>query len=326
MSRLLRIEFPGAWYHVMNRGRRRDRVYDDDADYLGFVVLLRETASLWDIRIGAFCLMDNHYHLLIHTPLGNLSRCMRHINGVYTQRFNRAHGHDGQLFRGRFKAIVVDGDSYLLQLVRYIHRNPVRAGITDRPDLYRWSSHLGYLSTAREWDWLYKGFFLSILSPRKRGQKAAYRRYIGEEDREEITQIFSGRKWPPILGDEDSISHLKARFFEQKTNPQVPDSRSLAPEVRQIMQAVSSHYRINESELVKCRRGRFNEPRAVAIHLTRIMRKDSFADIGSIFGLKSYSAVGAALESMRKRLPSTKELSERCRHIQRTLATGQTEI
>ena len=319
MSRPLRIEFPGAWYHAMNRGRRRERVYEDDADYLGFVALLQEAAGLWDVRIGAFCLMANHYHLLIHTPLGNLSRCMRHINGVYTQRYNRAHGLDGQLFRGRFKAIVVDGDSYLLQLVRYIHRNPVRAGIEDRPELYTWSSHLGYLSTASEWNWLYKDFFLSILSPRKRGQRAAYRRYMGEEDNEEITRVFSGRKWPPILGDEASINHLKARFFEQKTHPQVPYSQSLAPQALRIVQAVCSHYQIDESELVKCRRGRFNEPRAVAIHLIRTMRKDSFAAIGSQFGLKSYSAVGGVLDSIRKRLASDQELSERFRHIQKAV-------
>jgi putative transposase len=103
------MEFPGAWYHVMNRGRRRECVYGCDADNLGFVALLQEAAHLWDVTIGAFCLMTNHYHLLIHTPLGNLSRCMRHINGVYTQRYNKAHGLDRQLFRGRFKAIVVDG-------------------------------------------------------------------------------------------------------------------------------------------------------------------------------------------------------------------------
>ncbi|MGA2403415.1 MAG: transposase [Syntrophobacteraceae bacterium] len=92
MSRPLRIEFPGAWYHVMNRGRRRERVYEDDPDYHSFIALLQEAAKLWDVRISAYCLMPNHYHLLIHTPLGNLSRCMRHINAVYTQRYNRAHG------------------------------------------------------------------------------------------------------------------------------------------------------------------------------------------------------------------------------------------
>jgi putative transposase len=250
---------------------------------------------------------------------------MRHINGVYTQRYNKAHGHDGQLFRGRFKAILVDGDSYLLQLVRYIHRNPVRAGIANRPELYRWSSHKGYLSSSSQWDWLYKEFFLSILSPRKSTQRAAYRQYMGEEDSEAIAQILNGKKWPPIIGDEASINRLKARFFEQKVNPQVPDSRSLAPDVPGIVQAVCSHYGINESELAKCRRGRFNEPRAVAVYLTRMIRKDSFADIGSAFGLKSYSAVGAVLESMRKRQAVDAELSQRCRRIQTTLTYGQTE-
>ncbi|MGO9019699.1 MAG: transposase [Syntrophobacteraceae bacterium] len=86
MSRPLRIEFPGAWYHVMNRGRRRERVYEDEADYQRFIELLQEAAKLWDVRISAYCLLPNHYHLLIHTRLGNLSRCMRHMNGVCTQR------------------------------------------------------------------------------------------------------------------------------------------------------------------------------------------------------------------------------------------------
>ena len=275
----MRIEFPGAWHHVMNRGRRRERVYGDDADYQGFIELLREAVRLWEVRISAYCLMPNHYHLLIHTPLGNLSRCMRHINAVYTQRYNRAHGCDGQLFRGRFKAILVDGDSFLLQVVRYIHRNPVQAGIAERPDLYRWSSHLGYLSSASEWDWLYKDFFFSVLSPRKHGRIAAYRRFMAIEDREDITGILGGKKWPPFLGDASSVNRFQALFFEDKIRPQVPDPRALASEVGQIMQAVCSYYRLDESEWVKSRRGWFNEPRTVAIHLVRTMRKDSFADM-----------------------------------------------
>ncbi len=267
--------------------------------------------------------MPNHYHLLIHTPLGNLSRCMRHINAVYTQRYNRAHGCDGQLFRGRFKAILVDGDSFLLQVVRYIHRNPVQAGIAERPDLYRWSSHLGYLSSASEWDWLYKDFFFSVLSPRKHGRIAAYRRFMAIEDREDITRILGGKKWPPFLGDEFSVDRLKAMFFEDKTHPQVPDSRALAPEVRRIMQAVCSYYRSDESELVKSRRGWFNEPRAVAIHLVRTMRKDSFAAISSAFGPRGYSSVGAVLDLMRNVLQLTRNcmcVANACMRIAKAFA------
>ena len=164
-----------------------------------------------------------------------------------------------------------------------------------------------------------------MLSPRKSRQRSAYRRYMGEEDGEEIMRIFSGKKWPPILGVEDSINHFKTRFFEQKTSPQVPDSQSLAPDVTQIVNSVCTYYRVEHSELFKCRRGRFNEPRAVAIHLIRTVRKDSFADIGSAFGLKSYSAVGGVLDSMRKRLASNRKLNERCRSIRRSLITGQKE-
>ena len=141
MSRPLRIEYPGAWYHVMNRGRRGERIFRSPKDYEVFIGLLQEAVELWDVRISAYCLMSNHYHLLIQTPQGNISRSMRHINGVYTQRYNRIHKCDGQLFRGRYKSILVEQDSYLLELVRYIHRNPVRAGMVEKLSEYLWSSH-----------------------------------------------------------------------------------------------------------------------------------------------------------------------------------------
>ena len=122
MSRPLRIEYPDAWYHVINRGRRREKIFSGIKDYTLFIGLLKESCYMWHVRIGAFCLMPNHYHILIQTPEGNISRCMRHINGVYTQRFNRVHGFDGPLFRGRYKSILVEAETYLLELLRYIHK------------------------------------------------------------------------------------------------------------------------------------------------------------------------------------------------------------
>ena len=117
-----------------------------------------------NLKVTAYCLMPNHYHLLLHTPDGNISRCMRHVNGVYTQRFNRTHKKDGQLFRGRYKAVVVDNDSYLLEVMRYIHKNPVRAGIVKAVDDFAWSSHKGYVSGAKKWDWLYRDLLLAMFS------------------------------------------------------------------------------------------------------------------------------------------------------------------
>ena len=157
MSRPLRIEYPNAWYHIMNRGRRAENIFKDEKDYAMFVELLQEASVAWNVRISAYCLMPNHYHLLIQTPEANIARCMRHISGVYTQKFNRRHGFDGPLFRGRYKSILIDADIYLLQLVRYVHRNPLKAGLCDM-DKYKWSSHKGYLSVAKKWNWIYKTF------------------------------------------------------------------------------------------------------------------------------------------------------------------------
>ncbi len=131
MSRPLRIEYPGAWYHIMNRGRRGSDIFEEEEERKIFLILLKESTKLWNVHISAYCLMNNHYHILAKTPQANLSRIMRHLNGVYTQRFNRFHGYDGQLFRGRFKSILIEDDNYLLELVRYIHRNPLRARVID---------------------------------------------------------------------------------------------------------------------------------------------------------------------------------------------------
>ena len=124
MSRPLRIQFPAAVYHVINRGAARQPTFVDDEDSQAFLDTLAEAHRLWQIEIFAYCLMRNHYHLCLRTPKGNLSRVMRHVDGIYTQRFNRRHRRDGSLFRGRYKAILIDADEYLSALVRYIHLNP----------------------------------------------------------------------------------------------------------------------------------------------------------------------------------------------------------
>ncbi len=125
MSRPLRIEYPGAHYHVMTRGRGRQRIYRSPRDYQRFINLLSETCAMWGVRVHAYSLMPNHYHMVMETPGGNISRAMRHLDGVYTQRYNREHKTDGTLFRGRYKALLIEKDGYLLQVVRYIHLNPV---------------------------------------------------------------------------------------------------------------------------------------------------------------------------------------------------------
>src|SRR6056297_699146 len=154
MARPLRIEFEGAWYHVMNRGAARRDVFVSDTQRERFIQLLADLVDRFGIATHAYCLMGNHYHLLLHTPLGNLGRGMRHLNGVYTQFFNRDQGRDGALFRGRYKAILVDADAYLLHLSSYIHRNPLEAGMVECLTNYPWSSYAAYAGQTKPPPWL----------------------------------------------------------------------------------------------------------------------------------------------------------------------------
>jgi REP element-mobilizing transposase RayT len=323
MARPLRIAYSDAWYHVMNRGRRAEAIFRDKDDYYRFITLLNETSELWNLWIAAYCLMENHYHLLVQTPDANISRCMRHINGVYTQRFNRRHGCDGQLFRGRYKSILIDADSYLLQLTRYIHRNPLRAGLTDSLDSYPWSSHKGYISRAKKWDWLHKDFVLSMFSEHKAERMQSYRRFVALEDSEEITAVFGKKRWPSILGAEDFVNSIREKFFLQKADDEVPQSKELAPEPGQIKRSVCQSYRINEAELLVSRRGVFNEPRNMAIYLTRRLRGDSLTEIAEQFQIRKYSSVSSVIGRTKVLLTKDRKLRLRVKSLISELSKSQ---
>lgn len=154
MSRPLRLEFAGATYHVTTRGDRREPIYSDDTDRRAQLRVIAHAMDRFDAAVLAYCQMGNHFHLVLQTRQANLSRLMRHINGVYTQGFNRRHGLSGHLFQGRFHALLVDSDAYLLALCRYVERNPVAARLVVNPQQWPWSSCRAHLGLANVPDWL----------------------------------------------------------------------------------------------------------------------------------------------------------------------------
>ncbi|MBC8481299.1 MAG: transposase [Planctomycetes bacterium] len=310
MSRPLRIEYPGAWYHVMNRGRRGEEIFSDKHDYQMFVDLLVETTKIWNFRISAYCLMPNHYHILVQTPNANISRGMRHLNGVYTQRFNRRHFCDGPLFRGRYKSILVGGDAYLLQLVRYIHRNPLKAGLTDEINKYVWSSHKGYLSVARKWEWLHKRFIFSILANDTRQWLKQYKRFMSVETDKELIEIIESKRWPSIMGPSDFIDWVKGKYHALKADDDIPQSKELAPGKDAIIKAVCDYWNVAEDDLVKSKRGQFNEARNVAIYLTRILRHDSLQEICAQFKMNKYSSVSSVIERMKAKIDTDRQINK----------------
>ena len=322
MARPLRIEYPNAWYHVMNRGRRSEPIYKTKGDYYRFIELLKDTSEMWNLRVVAYCLMPNHYHLLVQTPDANISRCMRHIDGVYTQRFNRRHYCDGQLLRGRFKSILIEADNYLLQLVRYIHLNPLKVGLTDQLEKFAWSSHRGYLSQAEKWEWLYKDLILSMLSPQKRERIKRYRYFIST-DNEDIDKIFKKSKWPAILGSERFVDMIKEKFFLQKADDEIPQSKELAPDGDRIKKVVCGYYRIGENDLLQSRRGFFHEPRNVAIYLTRRLRGDSLKQIGEQYRMNKYSSVSSVIERMKVLIAQDRRLKKKIESLIQAISKNQ---
>ena len=325
MSRPLRIEYPSAWYHVMNRGRRGEAIFTTDEDRGIFVDLLKESVELWNIKVAAYCLLSTHYHLLVQTPDANLSRCMRHINGVYTQRFNREHTSDGQLFRGRYKAIVIDADSYLLEVLRYIHRNPLRAGLVENLDEYPWSSHRGYVSSAKEWDWLYTDMAFSLLTEDRSRRMRVYRRYMSEKDTDEMLDLYESRKWPSVVGSDRFIALMKELFFDIKGHREVPESKVLAPEREMIRDEVCREYQIDEGALLMVRRGVSNEPRDVSLSLIRRLRGDRLEEIAKEFGLHHYSSVSNAIERVNNQLVQDRRLHKMIETIQSRLTSHQSK-
>lgn len=259
--------------------------------------------------------MATHYHLLVQTPNSNLSRCLRHIDGVYTQRFNRKHGHDGPLFRGRFKALLIEADPYLLQLVRYIHRNPVQAGLAETVNDYPWSSHKGYLSQHPKWKWLHKDVVMEMLVGKPEERVKAYWNYVTMEDDRRLIKILSKNRWPAVLGSEKFINGIKGKYFQKKADGEVPQSKELAPEMGAIIGIVSEYYQVKREDLVHSRRGYFNEARNVAMYLSRRLRGDRLKEIGNGFGLGKYSSVSSVVERVKVLIARDKILRERVDHL-----------
>jgi hypothetical protein len=267
--------------------------------------------------------MTNHYHILLQTPDGNISRCMRHLNSVYTQRYNRRHGFDGQLFRGRYKSILVCDDSHLLQLVRYIYKNPVKAGMVKDMADYEWSSYKGYLSYAKKWKWLHKDYIFSMITPKKRGRLKPFIEFMHQDDSEEVTKLFSLKKLPSFFGPESFITGIKEKYYFKKKSYEIPESKGLAPTSDLIISLVCEHYGVSFNELLITRRGICNELRNVAVYLLRQIQGENLNNIGELFNIKAYSTVSSIIRRVSRFKKFDKKLKKHIGNIIDSLDKGQ---
>jgi REP element-mobilizing transposase RayT len=309
----------------MNRGRRREKIFSSPEDYELFIAVLGEAVEMWNLKIAAYCLMSNHYHLLLHTPDGNISCCMRHINGVYTQRYNRLHKKDGQLFRGRYKAVTIGGDSYLLEVLRYIHRNPLKARLVNNLDDFIWSSHKGYTSRAKKWNWLYKDFMLSMFSEKAGQAKKAYLEFVSQKEPEEIDTFYAKKNLSSVLGSDEFKEWIKVKFEDLRFHREIPETSVLAPEPENIFEAVCRCFETTKGSLMKSRRGSGNLARDSAVYFLRKYSTETLTGVGRYFDIANYSTVSSILDRVKNRKSKDKAFAKQLKNIEKILAKSQRE-
>lgn len=223
MARPLRIEYPGAVYHITGRGNERKPIYKDDHDREAFLSILKRTNDRHNWTCHSYCLMDNHYHLLIETLDGNLSIGMRQLNGVYTQFFNNRHNRTGHLFQGRYKAILIQKDNHLLEVCRYIVLNPIRAGAVGQPEDWKWSSYQATASRGQPHPCLTRAWILEQFAGKRLEAEKEYRQFVKEGIEKE--SIWSGVKAQAILGEDEFIGSLTGHFKKNKDVNEIPKSQ-----------------------------------------------------------------------------------------------------
>jgi putative transposase len=226
MARPLRIEFPGALYHVTSRGNGGQTVFLDDTDRESLIAALAEVIERMRWLCHGYCLMGNHYHLLIETPEPNLSHGMRQLGTLSAQRFNRRHGRQGHVFQGRFKAILVERDSHWLELCRYVVLNPVRAGMIRRPEAHIWSSYRATAGLSERPAWLWTDWVLAQFGKRRQDATKRYREFVCEGIGK--TSPWSELRGQVVLGTDGFVQSLGRSFAEKADLSEVPRQQRLA--------------------------------------------------------------------------------------------------
>jgi len=336
MARQIRIEYAGAWYHITCRGNERRRIFGDEADREKLLEQLAESQALYEVEVHAYVLMTNHFHLLIKTTYPNLQKFMQRFNTSYTMYYNRKYNRSGHLYQGRYKAILVEADEYLLELSRYIHLNPVKIrknsklSIQDKGKLlraYRWSSYQGYVQQRKREKNVSYEEVLSVLSGKDIAKaREQYKTFmidgIGKESPDKIWEEVRGQA---ILGSEGFVDwvyekYLMNRRRDKKEQGGLEEIRTKDLSIEKIVEQVAKQYKVKTEEISK-KKSRHGEARSIMIELCRryVTKKKSMSSIGEELGGISISAISQNTKRLSKKLQTDKVLMKRIAAIEKEL-------
>lgn len=277
VARPLRIEYPGAFYHVTARGNEKKDIFKSRKDREKFLAYLESATQRYGAVIHAYCLMSNHYHLLLETPHGNLSQIMKHINSSYTTYYNVKRKRAGHLLQGRYKAILIEADEYLCELSRYMHLNPLRAGMVEKPEDYPWMSYRCYTEHAAAPAWLTTGFILGHFSTQEAAARKKYRHFVHDLIKQEYSSPLQGTVASTILGSAEFVSEIQEQHLsDSKRDRDLPALRELTgrPSLSEIVQTVRNAFPEDDRLATKA-----------GIFLCHRYSGRKLKDIGELFGL-----------------------------------------
>lgn len=322
MARPLRIEYPHAYYHVTCRGNERKNIFKDDRDRSAFLEKLQSSLEIYTVKLHGYVLMNNHFHLMVETPKANLSEFMRHFNVSYTGFYNRRHRRAGHLYQGRFRAILVEADSYLLELSRYVHLNPVRIGSVQRLGYkgklqylqeYPWSSLDGYLSYRKRKPWVtYEGILGYV-----EGSRGRYARFIEEGLQRGYSTPWEDLKGQVILGKDSFWERVKRRWVKEGGSTKERPSLRILQKIdsREILKEAAAYFKLRPEDLAR-KRGSYGDQRALVMELMHRHGGLKQEEIGRRLGDVDYTLVSRARKRFREKMERDSKLRKWYRDIE----------
>ena len=322
MARPLRIEYPDAVYHVSNYGLDNQRVFPSAKYFDAFLEGLGETCARLNVEVHAYCLLRDQYHLVVKTPEGNLSRFMRQVDGLYTQHYQKMKKSDGSLFRGRYKAVLVQAEKYLLPLSRYVHSRVKAADLNSYP----YSSYTYFTRKAKPPVWFNRDDTLKQLPVAAAKRGAAYKKYVSEGVDEELEHFYGKKNLSSIMGDDKfRKSAARKRSATAVRGVSRGANAKWRPSCKQIISVVAKKFKVSEASIYQAARGpgSKNVPRWVAMYLCQELSAVTLQAIAKLFRLKRYGTVSTTVGKLKKEFEVDKKLLATTELLAKRLSKGK---
>lgn len=321
MARPLRVEYPGAFYHVIHRGNASEDIFISERDRERFLEYLAKAVERFGIIIHTYCLMTNHYHMLVETPQPNLSQAIKWINVSYAAYFNRKRKRAGHLFQGRFKAILVDADEYLKHLSRYIHLNPLRAKMVDALADYQWSSYRAFIGRVKAPDWLEIDWLLSLFGKKRKPAAKNYQNFVEEVDIDKLENPAEEMVGGFILGSVEFVDWVKETFLSNRSKAnEIPQLTGLRPghTPDDVVSAVCAEFNCESDRILQKGRKK-NIARDVAIYLSRDLTGTSGVELGRFFGNISGAGITVRYNYISNEIERNQRLKGKVKRLKKML-------